>query len=180
MADRRFPPPWTVEGKDACFIVRDHNGQALSYVYFEEEPGRRSAAKLLTRDGRDANGLFPLFYRLGSGLRLPTWIGDLVFERLFQFSLKRNSLDKNKHRPRARPRRSMISGVQLAQVPGARAAEPVRISRLRAGFDFDDVVESLTIRAFEERLAGRRKARRFANDSHGTPPVPLIYSILRL
>jgi len=30
--------------------VRDHNGQALAYVYFEEEPGRRSAAKLLTKD----------------------------------------------------------------------------------------------------------------------------------
>ena len=30
--------------------MRDHNGQALSYVYFEEEPGRRSAAKLLTKD----------------------------------------------------------------------------------------------------------------------------------
>jgi hypothetical protein len=50
MADRRFPPPWTVEETDACFIVRDHNGQALSYVYFEEEQGRRSAAKLLTKD----------------------------------------------------------------------------------------------------------------------------------
>ena len=31
-------------------VVRDHNGQQLAYVYFEEEPGRRSAAKLLTRD----------------------------------------------------------------------------------------------------------------------------------
>jgi hypothetical protein len=26
------------------------NGQALSYVYYESEPGRRSAAKLLSRD----------------------------------------------------------------------------------------------------------------------------------
>jgi hypothetical protein len=30
--------------------VRDHNGQQLAYVYFEEVPGRRSVAKLLTRD----------------------------------------------------------------------------------------------------------------------------------
>ena len=30
--------------------MRDHSGQALAYVYFEDEPGRRSAAKLLTKD----------------------------------------------------------------------------------------------------------------------------------
>ena len=50
MPARRFPPPWTVEELDACFVVRDHSGQALAYVYFEDEPGRRSAAKLLERD----------------------------------------------------------------------------------------------------------------------------------
>jgi len=43
--------PGTVEEyNDACFIVRDHNGQQLAYVYFEDEPGRRSAAKLLSKD----------------------------------------------------------------------------------------------------------------------------------
>ena len=31
-------------------IVRDANRQALAYVYCEEEPGRRTAAKLLTKD----------------------------------------------------------------------------------------------------------------------------------
>jgi hypothetical protein len=30
--------------------MRDANGQALSYVYYECEPGRRSAAKLLSED----------------------------------------------------------------------------------------------------------------------------------
>jgi hypothetical protein len=30
--------------------VRHHNGQQLAYVYFEDEPGRRSAAKLLAKD----------------------------------------------------------------------------------------------------------------------------------
>jgi hypothetical protein len=30
--------------------VIDNAGQKLSYVYFADEPGRRSAAKLFTRD----------------------------------------------------------------------------------------------------------------------------------
>jgi hypothetical protein len=50
MPARRFPPPWSVEELNACFVVRDDNGQKLAYVYFEDEPGRRSAANLLTRD----------------------------------------------------------------------------------------------------------------------------------
>jgi hypothetical protein len=52
---RRFPPPWSVDDPDTklgqdCFIIRDANRQALACVYFEDEPGRRSAAHLMTRD----------------------------------------------------------------------------------------------------------------------------------
>jgi len=36
---RRFPAPWSVEEQTACFVVRDDDGQALAYVYFEGEPG---------------------------------------------------------------------------------------------------------------------------------------------
>jgi endo-1,4-beta-D-glucanase Y len=51
MPSGRFPAPWTIEDhNDARFIVRDKNGQALGYFYFEEEPGRRAAAHLLTKD----------------------------------------------------------------------------------------------------------------------------------
>ena len=64
---RRFPPPWTVEETDACFIVKDRGGMALAYVYFEEEPGRRAAAKLLTRD---------LARRIAANIaKLPTLLG---------------------------------------------------------------------------------------------------------
>jgi hypothetical protein len=48
-APRRFTPPRSAKKTDACFIV-DKHGQALACVYFEDEPGRRAAAKLLTRD----------------------------------------------------------------------------------------------------------------------------------
>jgi endo-1,4-beta-D-glucanase Y len=48
---RRFPPPWTLEeANNACFIVKDANGFEVSYVYFEDEPGRRAAATLMTKD----------------------------------------------------------------------------------------------------------------------------------
>jgi len=55
MPSRRFPPPWTAEVTLNCFIVRDADGQQLAYVYYESEPGRPSAAKLLSKDA--ARGL---------------------------------------------------------------------------------------------------------------------------
>ena len=50
MPGRRFPAPWSVEKLEACFVVKDKTGQKSVYVYFEQEPSRRSAAKLLTHD----------------------------------------------------------------------------------------------------------------------------------
>jgi endo-1,4-beta-D-glucanase Y len=51
-ASRRLPAPWSVEdtGTGSAFVVVDASGQKLAYVYYEEEPGRRSAAKMLTKD----------------------------------------------------------------------------------------------------------------------------------
>ena len=66
---RRFPPPWTVEeANDACFIVRDKNGQALGYFYCEDEPGRWAATQVLTKDeARRIAAISPNFQELLRG-----------------------------------------------------------------------------------------------------------------
>jgi hypothetical protein len=46
---RRFPPPWSIEDIGAAFVVKDGSGQ-LGYFYYEEQAGRRSTAKMLTKD----------------------------------------------------------------------------------------------------------------------------------
>ena len=61
----RFPSPWSVDETQACFIVRDHNGHKLAYVYFEDEPGRQAAAKLLTKD--EARRAIERYRRLEDG-----------------------------------------------------------------------------------------------------------------
>ena len=58
MTSRSCPPPWTIEELAECLLFRDANGQALAYVYFEDEPGRRAAA------------LFGLFAQDDAGMRV--------------------------------------------------------------------------------------------------------------
>jgi hypothetical protein len=49
-APRRFPAPWQVHEATESFCIRDASGQALAYIYFEDEKGRRDVMKRLTRD----------------------------------------------------------------------------------------------------------------------------------
>jgi endo-1,4-beta-D-glucanase Y len=49
MTTRRFPPPWSVDELEACFVVLDSAEQKLAHVYYEDEPGQRSATKLLIK-----------------------------------------------------------------------------------------------------------------------------------
>jgi hypothetical protein len=51
MPERRFPPPWSVEDIGAAYVVRDHDGQALAYVYYENEPGPAMPASPSMRRG---------------------------------------------------------------------------------------------------------------------------------
>jgi hypothetical protein len=54
--ERRLPAPWTIEDTNgACYVIRDSNGFAISFVYYEIEPGRRAAANLMTKDEGKAN-----------------------------------------------------------------------------------------------------------------------------
>jgi len=43
--------------------VIDSGGQKLAYVYYEEEPGRRSTAKLLSKDEARRIALPELFHK---------------------------------------------------------------------------------------------------------------------
>jgi hypothetical protein len=45
-----LPRALSAEVQPNYYVVRDANGQQIAYIYYECEPGRRSAAKLLTKD----------------------------------------------------------------------------------------------------------------------------------
>jgi endo-1,4-beta-D-glucanase Y len=72
MSVRRFPPPWSVEDIGAAFVVIESAGQKLSYIYYENEPRRRSAAQLLSKD--EARRIAAnIALEAGRGICVPSW-----------------------------------------------------------------------------------------------------------
>jgi hypothetical protein len=48
---RTFTPPWRIDDTATeSFCIRDAKGQALAYIYYEDETGRRMAMGRLTKD----------------------------------------------------------------------------------------------------------------------------------
>ena len=64
---RHFPPPWSAELQPNYYVIRDADGQQIAYIYYSNEPDRRSAAKLLTKD--EARRIATNFARLPITLR---------------------------------------------------------------------------------------------------------------
>ena len=49
MPERCFPLPWSVEDVGGSFVVKASNDRPLVFIYYREDVGRRSLARLLTR-----------------------------------------------------------------------------------------------------------------------------------
>ena len=49
-APRRFPPPWRADKIPGGYVVRDANGQAITYIYSRENEDEARQAKVLTAD----------------------------------------------------------------------------------------------------------------------------------
>jgi hypothetical protein len=47
---RRFPPPWRVIERDACFVVEDDKGRTMGWFCFRDDPVPASDARVMTRD----------------------------------------------------------------------------------------------------------------------------------
>jgi hypothetical protein len=60
--------------------VKDSSGQKLAYVYYEDDPGRRSAAKLLSKD--EARRIAVNFAKMPELLRNRQGSGDQIIEWL--------------------------------------------------------------------------------------------------
>jgi hypothetical protein len=68
---RSFTLPCEVDEATESFCIRDAKGQALAYVYFEDETGRRMAMNRLTR--HEARRIAPNIAKLPDLLQRPQY-----------------------------------------------------------------------------------------------------------
>jgi hypothetical protein len=47
---RRFPAPWHADPMPGGYVLRDANGQALTYIYSRDNEAEARQAKVLTTD----------------------------------------------------------------------------------------------------------------------------------
>jgi hypothetical protein len=50
MTTPRFPAPWRADKIPGGYVVRDANGQALTYIYSRDSEAEALQAKVLTKD----------------------------------------------------------------------------------------------------------------------------------
>ena len=69
MPARRFPPPWSVKELDACFVVRDQNGQQLASMRRMRAQADLEGKSLYAVCSR--GGLGPDLFLIGLAANLP-------------------------------------------------------------------------------------------------------------
>jgi hypothetical protein len=64
---RRFPPPWSIGGNQACYWVEDAEGKQVAFIYFVTAAGHAGDVQKLTADEarRIARGIAKLPELLG-------------------------------------------------------------------------------------------------------------------
>jgi hypothetical protein len=118
MADgsRRFPPPWRAEPIPGGYIVRDANGQALTYLYSRDNPTEALQAKMLTKDEDGLQTEVPGRYpRVASAGQAPIWRPKALYDA--SRSWRGNC---NTPRPDKSPRPDNRSGPDSQQMPECR------------------------------------------------------------
>jgi hypothetical protein len=83
---RRFLSPWSVEEQDACFVVRDHDGQQLAMASKAEKRSKRTDDLVVV----DSSGLMDADWAAINKLRRTYQRGD---SRALNSALKKLTAD---------------------------------------------------------------------------------------
>jgi len=97
MSQRLFPSPWSIEDIDGCFVVKASNDRPLIFIYYGEGIGRRSLARLLTRDAAAAASIGDLEAEHQEGSKRLRRVAQTVEAVLNDQDLSRNAVSNVIH-----------------------------------------------------------------------------------